>query len=144
MTRSWAPYREPLSATLLRTGSIALVVGGIVAWRLRRPDAWLLVATLVLWFSFGGHWVELWFLNWLRPRIADARSIQVIARVVVWFIGGMCLGAGSVITMRQFPLTDAVTSPPWWVAGVVFIAVELIVHAVLAMRQRPNFYSGNG
>jgi hypothetical protein len=85
----WQPYREPLRVTVLRTITIALVAGVLVArfWgngHLRWP-----VATLVmLWPSFGGHWVELWFLNWLRPRLSSARVVQVAARVGVWFVGG--------------------------------------------------------
>ena len=140
----WTPFREPLSTTLLRNGTIALLVGGIVAWRFHRPSAFLLIATFVLWFSLGGHWVELWFCNWLRPRISDRRLTQVAARVLVWFLGGMILGAGSLLTMRQFALTRAVIAPPWWEAGVVFIAVELIAHSALAMRHRPNFFRGDG
>src|SRR3954452_5069358 len=63
MTSTWPQYREPFSATIRRTVGIALAVGGIVAWRFGRFDAWPVMAALVLWFSFGGHWVELWFLN---------------------------------------------------------------------------------
>ena len=31
MTSPWQPYREPLRRTLVRTGTIALVVGGVLA-----------------------------------------------------------------------------------------------------------------
>jgi len=64
------------------------VAGGLARW----PIATL----LVLWPSLGGHWVEVWFLNWLRPRLSVARGVQVAARVGVWFVGGIglaiCMG----------------------------------------------------
>ena len=37
----------------------------------------------MLWPSLGGHWVELWFLNWLRPRLPVARGAQIVTRLGV-------------------------------------------------------------
>ena len=34
--------------------------------------------------------------------------------------------------------------PTWWLAGLAFIGIELIVHAALQARGRPNFYNGPG
>jgi hypothetical protein len=144
MTSPWRPFREPFSATLSRTIGIALVVGGVLSWRYGNLRLWPLAAGLVLWFSFGGHWVELWFLNWLRPRLSRSRAAQIAARIGVWFIGGVALGIGIVFTMRLFLLTRAVRLPQWWVGGVLFIAVELVTHAMLSVRGRPNVYRGDG
>ena len=142
MTSTWQTYREPFSATLSRTVGIALVVGGVIAWRFGELQAWPLAAGLVLWFSFGGHWVELWFLNWLRPRLSRSRVSQVAARLGVWFVGGVALGFGIAFTMRLFAPTRAAQVPRWWVAGVAFVVVELIAHMVLSLRRRPSFYNG--
>jgi uncharacterized membrane protein YdcZ (DUF606 family) len=144
MTSPWQARREPFRATLSRTIGIAVVVGGVIAWRFRTLQAWPIAAVLVLWFSFGGHWVELWFLNAVRPRLSRSRITQLAARVAVWFVGGVALGLGIILTMRLFRLTRSAEPPPWWVAGVVFIALELVVHALLLVRRRPNFYSGTG
>ncbi len=144
MPSAWQPIREPFRATATRTVGIALVVGGVVAWRLGRFDAWPVAAGLVLWFSLGGHWVELWFLNWLRPRLARARLLQAAARMAVWFLGGVGLGFGVVLTMRLSRMTGGIARPSWWVAGVAFVALELVVHLVLLVRRRANFYSGTG
>ncbi|MEP6495925.1 MAG: hypothetical protein ABJF01_24810 [bacterium] len=144
MTSTWQAHREPLSATLSRTIGIALAVGGVIAWRYGKVQAWPVAAGLFLWFSFGGHWVELWFVNWLRPRLSASRISHVAARLAVWFVGGVGLGFGIAFTMRLFRLTRGAEPPSWWVAGVAFIAVELIVHLALLVRRRSNFYSGNG
>lgn len=140
----WKPYREPLSATLWRTIGIAVVGGGVLAWAFGRLREWPVLSALVLWFSFGGHWVELWFLNWLRPRISSSRGSQVAARLVVWFVGGVVLGFGVVFSMRLTSLTVRGWPPPWWVGGVVFVAVELVAHLALFLRGRPSFYGGEG
>ena len=90
---AWQPYREPMRTTLVRTISIALVAGTVAARSLGWSH-WTLLVLVMLWPSFGGHWVELWFLNWLRPRIPDARAVQAAARVAIWFVGGIVLAGG--------------------------------------------------
>ena len=98
---TWEPYREALRVTLMRTGAIALVVGAVIA----RPWSgggglarWGLAAALMLWPALGGHWVEVGFLNGLRPRISAEPSVQVGTRLGVWFVGGMALALGMVAT----------------------------------------------
>ncbi|MEP6571733.1 MAG: hypothetical protein ABJD11_03525 [Gemmatimonadota bacterium] len=142
MIAPWQPFSEPIRTTMTRTVSLALVVGAAVAWRFGRLALWPLATVLVLWFSFGGHWVELWFLNWLRPRLARERLAQVGARIAVWFLGGILLGLGVVSTMRLSQLMQGIARPAWWVAGVAFVALELIVHLAFLLRRRPNFYQG--
>jgi hypothetical protein len=144
VSTSWQPFRESIRTTLGRTVGIALVVGGAVALGVGRLDVWPVAAGLMLWISFGGHWIELWFLNWLRPRLAPTRLVQTATRVVVWFLGGVVLGYAIAACMRLSPLTRGLAPWPWWAAGVGFIAVELLAHLVLALRRRPNFYGGDG
>ncbi len=105
MTPPWQPYREPLRTTLVRTATIAVVLGALLA-RLSGGglSRWPLTTLLMLWPSFGGHWVELWFLNWLRPRLSVGRAVQVAARVGVWFVGGTVLALGMGLTAMEMRL----------------------------------------
>ncbi|MEO8099239.1 MAG: hypothetical protein ABI811_16160 [Acidobacteriota bacterium] len=144
MTPQWQSYREPLRSTILRTGLIALVVGGVIAGLRSGWARWLVATLLVLWPSFGGHWVEVWFLNWLRPRIAVGRSVQVAARLVVWFIGGICLAIGMRLTAGALDGFERVRWPAWWIAGLGFIGIELVAHLFLELRGRPSVYNGRG
>src|SRR5262245_45533893 len=92
MTSQWQAYREPLHTTLLRTGAIAIILGAALArWRGGGLVRWPMATLLALWPALGGHFVELGFLNWLRPRISVERSVQVGARLATWFIGGVGL-----------------------------------------------------
>ena len=143
MTSQWQPFREPLRVTLLRTGMIAIVVGAVLARFWGGLVRWPLATLVVLWPSFGGHWVEVWFLNWLRPRLSVARGVQVAARVGVWFVGGIGLAVGMGLTAMAF----AGFRPHWpacWLGGVAFIGIELVAHLVLKLRGRPSFYNGCG
>jgi hypothetical protein len=128
---------------VLRTTVIALVVGLVLARWSGGRVSWLLGSLLMLWFSFGGHWVELCYLNWLSPRLSSARLIQIAARLAVWFVGGSALAVGMALTAKM--LTGF--SPhewPLWLGGLAFVGLELVVHLLLMLRGRPSFYNGQG
>jgi hypothetical protein len=144
MMASQQPYRESIWITVRRTFAIAVIVGGVIALASGRPRAWLLVAGLVLWPSFGGHWVEVFFLNWLRPRLPREHALQSVVRLAVWFVAGCALGVCVLFTMRLSSFPPITRTPPWWAAGVAFIGVELVAHFALSMRNRPSFFRGDG
>ena len=135
-------YQEPLLATLTRTATIALVAGAVLARSWGGLAQWPAAAILMLWPSFGGHWVEIWFLNVLRPRLPVARAAQVGARLVVWFIGGALLAQGMRLTVMALGRFRPGHWPAWWIGGLAFIGVELVVHLILQLRGRPSFYNG--
>lgn len=140
----WQPYREPLRTTLTRTLTIALVAGAVLARLMGGISRWPVMSLVMLWPSFGGHWVELWFLNWLRPRIPGSRGVQIFARLVVWFGGGVLLATGMYLTamaLAQFPPRRW---PAWWIGGLAFIGVELVAQLALQLRGRPSFYNARG
>lgn len=145
MTSNWQPFREPLRATLGRTVAIAAIVGAALAAAshggLKR---WPLMTLLVLWPSFGGHWLELGFLNALRPRLSAARAMQVLARFLIWFLGGSILALGMLLTATALGTLPRAQFPRWWLGGLAFIGIELVVHLILQLRGKPSFYNGRG
>jgi hypothetical protein len=144
MTLPWQPYREPVRATLLRTVGLALVLGAVLARSSGGPARFLLWTSIMLWPLLGGHFVELWFLNWLRPRLPGPRVAQATARVIVWFVSGAGLALCMYLTALAFAGHRTARWPAWWVGGLAFVGVELAVHLILQLRGRPNFYSGRG
>ena len=145
MTSQWQPHREPLHTTLARTIVIAVVLGAVlVRWWGGGLARWTTATLLILWFSLGGHWVELWFLNWLRPRLSSARAAQIGARVAIWFVGGCVLALGMDLTAMALTGFRPAQWPAWWLGGLAFIGLELVVHLVLQLRGQPSFYNGRG
>jgi hypothetical protein len=146
MTSQWQPFREPLRVTLLRTGMIAMVAGAVLArWGGGLAGRrWLTGTLLALWPSLGGHYVEIWFLSWLRPRLSPARGAQVAARIAVWFAGGTGLGVGMGLTAMALTGFRGPRWSVWWLGGLAFIGIELVVHLGPQLRGRPSFYNGRG
>jgi len=140
---AWQPFQEPLSSTLKRTIAIAIVVSAVLAWRWGRWTHWPTLALLILWPSLGGHYVDLMFLNYLRPRSPAARAVQLVMRGVVWFLGGVGLAVGMWGTAMLIG-SRTMHRPAWWVAGLAFIGIELIAHVVLQLRGMPSVYNGRG
>jgi len=138
-----ARFEEPFRRTFTRNVTIAVAVGAVFALKQRDITRLLPVAILAMWFSLGGHYVELAFLNGVRARLPQGRLTQVLVRLLVWFCGGALLYACMAATARALS-TVALPMKPWWLGGVLFIGVELVAHAVLAIRGLPNFYDARG
>jgi hypothetical protein len=149
------PHREPLRQTLSRTLTIALVIGAVLAqWPVGGTTArgtsgfmtrWGFATLLALWPSLGGHWVELFFLNILRPRLPATRPTQTAARIATWFIGGALLTLAMKLTaLALFGGNGIATRIPTarlcLIGGLAFIAIELTVHLILRLRHLPSFY----
>lgn len=141
---TWQPYREPLAVTLARTVGIALIVGGVLAHQWGGLRQWPMATALILWLSLGGHWLELWFLNWLHPRLPEARRVQLAARLALWFIGGVGLAFGMRLTAVAFTGRWPAPRATWWMAGFAFIGIEVVAHMVLQLRHRPSLFNGRG
>ena len=138
----WQPYREPLRATLTRTVGIAIVAGGVAALLTGRIRRWPELSLVMLWPSFGGHWIDLLFLNGIRPHLPSTPVVQRLARIAVWFAGGVVLAVGARLTAKLLLEWFRLSWLTWATAGALFIGVELVAHAALHLRSRPNFYDG--
>ncbi len=137
------PFHEPWHTTLLRTGGIALAIGVAVGLRQRRVEVVPIVTVFALWFSLGGHFVELLIRNKLRNRISGTPLVQVVARVVLWFIGGSLLYACGLAT-RAIMTGRHFRAWPWWIGGAGFVVLELGIHLYMRMRGLPSVYDGRG
>jgi hypothetical protein len=140
----WIPFREPLRVTLTRTIGIAVVAGLLITPLVGGITRWPAATLLLLWPSFGGHWIDLGYLNWLRPRLPAGRGVQRAARVAVWFAGGIVIGIGIRLTASAFLHVRPLMWLTWAAAGAAFVGIELVAHGGLQLRGRPSFYDGRG
>jgi len=139
----WEPFTEPWRATALRTGSTALAIGVGVGFYERQLAAVPVTTLIALWFTLGGHFVEVLVRNRLRQRIGGPAPVQSVARLVYWFAAGSVLYAGALATRAI--LTGRTAVPwPWWTGGMFFVGLELLVHLLMYARRQPSFYDGRG
>jgi hypothetical protein len=136
--------REPLRVTLTRTVGIALIAGAALAPFWGGLARWPLTTVLLLWPTLGGHYVELAFLDVVRPRLSDSRAVHALARIAVWFVGGALLAIGMRFTAIALHAPRPLPAAAWWIGGFAFIGLELVVHLALHARGRPSFYNGRG
>jgi hypothetical protein len=153
----FTPHRESLTATVTRTFAIAIVLafmGNLIHFRhLPKTSGewhrWLTLVVFVAWFSFGGHWVELAYLNGIRPKIAHWSDISLsFVRLTVWLIGGTILLLGAIMSRdlilnSEFPGYSNIF-PAVLYGGPVFCAIELVVHVLLFHRGKPSFFNFRG
>src|SRR5690348_15045172 len=125
----WQPFREPLRATITRTVGIAVIAGGVIALSAGSWRRWPAISLLVLWPAFGGHLVELVFLNGLRSYLPAHAATYRATRVAVWFVGGILLAAGVQLSARALFGRPQLLWLTWAVAGAVFVGIELVAHA---------------
>jgi hypothetical protein len=139
----WPRVEEPIARTLKRNFAIAMFVGVVIAAVRRAPFLALPWTLLALWPSLGGHFVEIAFLNGMRPRLPRARLVQASTRIVWWLAGGALLGGALIATAHALPIT-APAWRRWWMGAPFFVGIELVAHATLARRGLPSFYRGDG
>jgi len=132
---------EPFRATLTRSTIFAAAVGAGLLVTLPRHGGlasdFVDAFTLAFCFAFLGHYVEVVALA--LPDIET--GIGRLVRVAVWFAGGLwCYVVARLLWVKYGRDLNELPSLVW--GGVIFIAVELVVHAVLHARGRPSFFSG--
>jgi len=143
LTDQWVRFHEPFWRTLLRNVLIAVVVGAILA--VCRGNLSLVgpFTLLAMWFTLGGHYVEVVFLNRVRYRLPKTRASQVLGRLSFWFLGGCVLYLGMSATMRLLTGTSA-RYRDLWIGGILLMGIEAVVHIVGLLRRKQNFYLGTG
>ena len=134
---------ERWPAIVWRNGAITILVGAAVALSRRDPSSFVTGAVIALWFTFGGHAVELLFRNRLRPWLPGHRATLAGARLVTWFVGGSVLFAGA-MAVGALVTGRRLVPWPWWAGALAFLGLELLVHSVLTLRHQPSFYNGRG
>jgi hypothetical protein len=122
---------------------LALAIGVGVALYQRQLGLVPFATLFALWFTLGGHFLELLLRNHLRPQISSGAAVQALARVLGWFAGGALLYQGA-LTTRAILTGRSAAAWPWWMAGLAFVGVELLVHLLLRVRGLPSFYDGRG
>ena len=148
----YVPVKEPITATLTRTILLAVAIGSVTTLSRRGAYTfefshftyWSSSVLSVFWYTFGGHWVELFYLNVLRLHLPTNRFIQISVRLFLWLVGGCLLTVGAIATLLAFGRHESYDLVKISAGGVSFVTLELIVHSILQILKRPSFWNGRG
>jgi hypothetical protein len=138
------PFHEPFGNTLVRNNMIALIVAAIIAVSLPRIFSLPTALLVAYWPTFGGHFIEILYLNYLRPLLPGDRSVRTAARLLAWYIGGAALALGARFTAELLTTCRTPLVPTCVFGGLAFIGIELIAHLALSRSNKANFYDGRG
>ncbi|HYK11926.1 MAG TPA: hypothetical protein VEV39_14105 [Gemmatimonadales bacterium] len=131
-------FSEPLWRTLRRTVGLALAIGVVVGVVQHRLFLVPIATVVALWFTLGGHFVDLLCRNEMDPKMSNSRW-RIWARLAAWFAGGTALYAGAIGT-RSLITGHGSPEWPWWIGGAFFIVAELFAHLWLLIRGQPSVY----
>jgi hypothetical protein len=138
---------KPLQ-TIIRTATTTTVIALILTFAHVFPQfgmgkftlfgtIWLMVLCIV----YGGHLFELVFINHIKFVLPHNRLVLYFTRIVFWFLSSIPLFAlanwvGNSLTNHGLHLGK------WWVFGLLYIGIELFMHAIMHLRWKKSFYNG--
>ena len=98
---------------------------------------WLVVFCIV----FGGHWLELVFINQVKFVLPKNILLLYLIRIGYWFLCSIPL----------FFLANSITNlfshktgqlGHWWIFGFFYIGIQLFMHGIMHIRFKKSFYNG--
>jgi len=130
---------DTFGAVLARNTLLGLVLGALLTMVLPRSGAlgrdYLDAATVGLCFAFLGYAAERALALIPGIRVGGGRLVRVAA----WFAAGLwAYLAGRVLWRLYGRETTELPALVW--GGVFLVAVELVLHAALALRGRSDFF----
>jgi hypothetical protein len=90
---------------------------------------------------FGGHWLELLFVNRIKFMLPKNLLFLYFVRICYWFLSAIILLAlasvvYNLLSNRKGPLVE------WWIFGLIYIGIQLVMNAIMHMRSKKSFYNG--
>jgi len=139
---------EPFIQTVIRTIVTTTIIALIIYWSQIFPSGEKSKLTLfeMIWSAifcivFGGHWLELVFINRLKFALPKSISAFYFVRIAYWFFCSIPLFFVAQLIASLFS-GNTVYLGHWWTFGFFYIGIQLIMHAIMQIRFKKSFYNG--
>ena len=139
---------EPLLQTIIRT-IITTTIIAVILLLLRvfpagdksKLTLFEMIWSMVFCIVFGGHWLELVFINSIKFALPKNIFLWRCLRIVYWFLCAIPLFflMNLVANLFQYPAGHL---GRWWVFGLFYIGIQLVMHALMHTRFKKSFYNG--
>ncbi len=100
----------------------------------------------VLWLTafcivFGGHWLELLFINSLKWFLPRKLVVLWISRILYWYLSAIPLFFLASFTIHILSgKNDKIGE--WWLFGLFYTIIELLMYTIMHLRLKKSFYNG--
>jgi len=98
---------------------------------------WLIIFCIV----FGGHWLELLFINHIKFALPKNILVLYLLRIVYWFLCSIPLFIAAGLINNLFSHKTGYLGH-WWTFGFLYIGIQLLMHAIMHIRFKKSFYNG--
>jgi hypothetical protein len=141
-------FPEAVMRTLIRTLITATIIAALIYFLRLFPHGlrnrlsqfemiWLMIFSIV----FVGHWLELLFINYLKFALPKKLLLLYVVRIAYWFACAIPLFFIADFIYRLF--TGALGGfANWWMFGLIYIGIELFMHAIMQANFKKSFYNG--
>lgn len=140
---------ERFSRTIVRVAVTTTIITSFLVWsnivrdaRMHSLAAFEVVWIMVFSIVFGGHWLEVLFINYIKFQMTGANlPVLYFTRMLYWYVSAVPLFflAGWV----RYVMTDRpLHVDGWYLFGFFYIGVELFMQGIIHFRRKKSFYSG--
>lgn len=141
-------FPEAVVRTLIRTLITATIIAALIYFLRLFPQGqksklsqfemiWLMIFSIV----FVGHWLELLFINYLKFALPKNMPLLYTERIVYWFVCAIPLFFIAGFIYRSFTGGSGGFAN-WWMFGLIYIGIELFMHAIMQAKFKKSFYNG--
>jgi hypothetical protein len=137
-------FAQTVKRTLITTTIIAIILYFVNIFphsSQSKPVVFMVTWAAVFCIVFGGHWLELMFINYIKFVLPANMLLLYFTRAIYWFISSVPLFflagfvAGLFSPTNRFPGT-------WPNFGLLYISIQLIMQAITHLRLKKSFYNG--
>jgi hypothetical protein len=139
---------EPFAQTIIRTIVTTTIIAVILYWAHIFPSGgrsklsiFEMIWSAVFCIVFGGHWLELIFINRLKFALPQSILLLYFVRIAYWFLCSIPLFFAAELIANLFS-DNTVYLGHRWMFGFFYIGIQLIMHAIMQIRFKKSFYNG--
>jgi hypothetical protein len=139
---------EPFIRTVIRTILTTTIIAVILSWLHVFPAGekskltlFEMIWSIVFCIVFGGHWLELVFINYIKFSLPKNILLLYLIRIGYWFLCAIPLFFVAGLIYNLFS-HRAGQLGHWWTFGFFYIGIQLLMHAIMHIRFKKSFYNG--
>jgi len=137
-------FFQTVKRTIITTTviAIALTLSGIFPTGGKsKPVLFGMIWLIAFCIVFGGHWLELVFINYLKFVLPKHILLVYFLRIVYWFLCSIPLFIIANLVANLFSHNTQHLGR-WWAFGLIYIGIQLLMHSIMHIRLKKSFYNG--